>query len=619
MTGPSAVDHRAPEPRDAQARRSRGGSTVRRAAAPDASRRRSRTTGEGRARADEARRAIESGALGGARAARRGDVGGLRAGRPRRARRHPPAVLQPLDPRRHRRSGSARFGVAVARVPLAVGAAAASAARSPSAPMADVKAAFDNKIPFYNAGGQDLHRRLPEGGPPEGEEGPAYDPRSSPGWRRATSRSTRSACTSAAACRGARARSGSSARATARSTTGSARRRAARRPAASTASRSRCRAATSSSTPASSCIGPPIGTNTTGPEPGRGALCLSALAPRSRVAAEEPARMSFRTILIILNLVAFAAIARLHRLPRRQPAAEPGARGAREPHAVLRRRGARGRAPRARARCRADRAGRRRPRRCSPTSSGSRSARPTADDGFKERVGRARRGAVRQHRSRRSTTRTKSLLCANCHGVDGGGGAAPFVVKSDDPRCDPNQTVDDELADEQPVLPAQAGVVGGAQPPARGAALLDAQQLTQIITYGRPGTPMPAWGVLSGKGVLNEQSIQDLVNYVESIATTPDKAQAAAARSARLRRAVATCVVAGSSTTRGAGRGRQVGRRRRRPSSPPRRPSSTHADAGRGRRAYDKLVQQKQETSQVAHRVAGRPRSRRDRRRRSCS
>jgi mono/diheme cytochrome c family protein len=40
---------------------------------------------------------------------------------------------------------------------------------------------------------------------------------------------------------------------------------------------------------------------------------------------------------------------------------------------------------------------------------------------------------------------------------------------------------------------------------------------------------MPAWGVASGKGALQEQSIQDLVNYVESIVTTSDKAQAMAA------------------------------------------------------------------------------------------
>lgn len=120
---------------------------------------------------------------------------------------------------------------------------------------------------------------------------------------------------------------------------------------------------------------------------------------------------------------------------------------------------------------------------------------------------------------------TKSLLCASCHGADGGGGVAAFVVKSEDPRCDPNQVVDAKLAEEQPYcLPSQ---VSWAAPSLQVASLkYDRKQLTQIITYGRPGTPMPAWGVLSGKGALQEQSIQDLVNYVESLSTTPDKAQA---------------------------------------------------------------------------------------------
>jgi len=123
---------------------------------------------------------------------------------------------------------------------------------------------------------------------------------------------------------------------------------------------------------------------------------------------------------------------------------------------------------------------------------------------------------------------TKSLLCANCHGVDGGGGAATFVVKSDDPRCDPNQTVDANLAAKQPYcLPKQ---VSWAAPSLQLAGLrYNRAQLTQVITYGRPGTPMPAWGVASGKGALQQQSIQDLVNYVESLITTSDKAQKAAA------------------------------------------------------------------------------------------
>jgi mono/diheme cytochrome c family protein len=123
---------------------------------------------------------------------------------------------------------------------------------------------------------------------------------------------------------------------------------------------------------------------------------------------------------------------------------------------------------------------------------------------------------------------TKSLLCANCHGVDGGGGVAAFVVKSEDPRCDPKQVVNAELAAKQPYcLPKQ---VSWRAPNLQLAGLRYSRaQLTQIITYGRPGTPMPAWGVLSGKGALQEQSIQDLVNYVESIITTSDKAQAMAA------------------------------------------------------------------------------------------
>jgi mono/diheme cytochrome c family protein len=117
---------------------------------------------------------------------------------------------------------------------------------------------------------------------------------------------------------------------------------------------------------------------------------------------------------------------------------------------------------------------------------------------------------------------TKSLLCATCHGVDGGGGTALTVVKSDDPRCDPNAAA---TADTPAYcLPSQ---VSWAAPNLQFAPLRYSRaQLTQIITYGRPGTPMPAWGVASGKGALQAQSINDLVNYVESLATTSDKAQA---------------------------------------------------------------------------------------------
>ena len=127
---------------------------------------------------------------------------------------------------------------------------------------------------------------------------------------------------------------------------------------------------------------------------------------------------------------------------------------------------------------------------------------------------------------------TKSYNCARCHGNDGGGGFATQTVKSTDPRCDPAQKVDEKLAEDAPECLPQ--IVSWAAPNLQLAPLRYTRgQLTEIITFGRPGTPMPAWGVASKKGPLNEQSIEDLVNYLYSISTTPDKAQAGSAADAK--------------------------------------------------------------------------------------
>ncbi|HYZ93159.1 MAG TPA: c-type cytochrome [Actinomycetota bacterium] len=42
------------------------------------------------------------------------------------------------------------------------------------------------------------------------------------------------------------------------------------------------------------------------------------------------------------------------------------------------------------------------------------------------------------------------------------------------------------------------------------------EDIKRIITMGRPGTPMPSWGIEFG-GPLNEQKIDDIVNFVESL------------------------------------------------------------------------------------------------------
>lgn len=127
-----------------------------------------------------------------------------------------------------------------------------------------------------------------------------------------------------------------------------------------------------------------------------------------------------------------------------------------------------------------------------------------------------------------------SLQCANCHGVDGSGGTAPTFIASVDPRCDPEQTVNEELRDEQPeCLPHR---VSWAAPNLQLAALRYSRgQIAQIITYGRPGTPMQPWGVASGKGSLNQQSVDDLVNYIVSLSATSDEAKRLADRELRQR------------------------------------------------------------------------------------
>ncbi len=50
------------------------------------------------------------------------------------------------------------------------------------------------------------------------------------------------------------------------------------------------------------------------------------------------------------------------------------------------------------------------------------------------------------------------------------------------------------------------------------------EEVTQVIVYGRPGTPMPAWGIAGG-GALPEQPVHDLVNYLKSIQITPEEAK----------------------------------------------------------------------------------------------
>jgi mono/diheme cytochrome c family protein len=98
-----------------------------------------------------------------------------------------------------------------------------------------------------------------------------------------------------------------------------------------------------------------------------------------------------------------------------------------------------------------------------------------------------------------------NLECARCHGAKAEGGAATFLL--------------------QPSQPGElAKTVSWTAPPLNDVLLrFSRDEVAQIITYGRPGTPMPSWG-LAGGGPLPEQPIDDLVNYLQSIQLKPEEA-----------------------------------------------------------------------------------------------
>lgn len=151
-----------------------------------------------------------------------------------------------------------------------------------------------------------------------------------------------------------------------------------------------------------------------------------------------------------------------------------------------------------------------------------------ADEGFLERS--IERGEILFANSQSEFfDNTRSLLCANCHGVDGEGGQAPFVLQPELDQCtDPENQGNPDVPE---CLPRRVAW----QAPSLDNVLLrfDRGQVTEILVYGRPGTPMPAWGIESGKGVLNEQGIEDLVNYLESIQISAEEAKARSAKAAR--------------------------------------------------------------------------------------
>ena len=97
--------------------------------------------------------------------------------------------------------------------------------------------------------------------------------------------------------------------------------------------------------------------------------------------------------------------------------------------------------------------------------------------------------------------------CAGCHGPGGTGGVAPPFTLTD--------------ADQKFVATVSW------KAPAINTVLLrfSEDEVRDVLVYGRPGSPMPAWGEAGG-GPLTTQQIDELIAYLGSIQLTSEEAKA---------------------------------------------------------------------------------------------
>lgn len=96
--------------------------------------------------------------------------------------------------------------------------------------------------------------------------------------------------------------------------------------------------------------------------------------------------------------------------------------------------------------------------------------------------------------------------CANCHGPEAVGGTAPYTVLDGEGKF---------IASVNWRAPALDTVL----------LRYTREEVEYVINYGRPFSPMPGWGASVNKGPLNEQQVQNLVDYLASIQKSPEDAQ----------------------------------------------------------------------------------------------
>ena len=93
--------------------------------------------------------------------------------------------------------------------------------------------------------------------------------------------------------------------------------------------------------------------------------------------------------------------------------------------------------------------------------------------------------------------------CVNCHGGAGVGGVANFVI---------NDQTGQFVAQVNWIAPALNNVLYR----------YNEDQVRYVLNYGRPGTPMAAWGAPGG-GPLTTQQIDELIAYLWSVQLKPEE------------------------------------------------------------------------------------------------
>ncbi len=90
----------------------------------------------------------------------------------------------------------------------------------------------------------------------------------------------------------------------------------------------------------------------------------------------------------------------------------------------------------------------------------------------------------------------RGAQCVNCHAAGGVGGSAPYVLQDADGQFIANATWQ---------APALNNIFNR----------YDEDEVTYILNYGRPGSPMAAWGTPGG-GPLTTQQVQNIIEYIQT-------------------------------------------------------------------------------------------------------